>query len=123
MGPEAEGAGPSNFHPQYEEGEGAYDGTTRPVRGGSIDMLDVMRRAGVCLNLQADNNEGKKNGGRNEENSGTVEEDNPGEARWPTGGKDTGSHTVSSARGLPVGDINGRSPSSETKMTTNTEVR
>jgi hypothetical protein len=106
------------------------DRVTRPVRGGSIDMLDVMERAGACMNLKAGrsddegvcmnlragkaddegicldletNNEGEKKWGRNEENSGTVEEDNPGEGRLPVGGSDKKPHLVDSVRGLPAG--------------------
>jgi hypothetical protein len=51
MGPVIEGTGPNHHHPQY--GEARYDGSPRMVRGGSIDVGDVMERASVCLNMEA----------------------------------------------------------------------
>jgi hypothetical protein len=51
MGPVVEGTGPNYHHPQY--GEVRHGQMTRPVRGGSIHMADLMDRAGVCLNLEA----------------------------------------------------------------------
>jgi hypothetical protein len=89
VGPVIEGTGPGHHHPRY--GEVQYGGSTRQVRGGSIDVMNLIERASICLNLKAVANkeettadkEGEKKGGRNEENEGLVEEDNPGEVRWP----------------------------------------
>jgi hypothetical protein len=125
MGSVGEGADPIYHHPQY--GEAQYRGTTRPVRGGNIDVIDVMDRAGVCLNLQAEkeynegvclnleagkaDNKGEEVGGINEENAGKAEGDIPGEVRVPMGGADKRPHFgVGSVRGLPIGVVNGRSP-------------
>jgi hypothetical protein len=106
MGPVIEGTGPNLHHPQY--GEVQRTSGTRPVRGGSIDVADVMGRAGVCWNLEARKAD---NGSINEENIGKAEEDTPGEVRVPMGGADKIPHSgVGSVRGLPIGVVNGRSP-------------
>jgi hypothetical protein len=77
MGPVIEGTGPNHHHPQY--GEARCGRMTRPVRGGSIDVVDVMDSAGVCLNLEAGkaNNEGEESGGIKEEKKDKAEEDTP----------------------------------------------
>jgi hypothetical protein len=92
------------------------------VRGGSIDVGDVMERASVCLNMEARkadnvgvclNLEARKadNGRINEENTGKAEGDTPGEVRMPMGGTDRIPHSgVASVRGLPIGVVDGRSP-------------
>jgi hypothetical protein len=106
MGPVVEGTGPNHHHPQY--GEAPHTSMTRPVRGGSIDVADVMERADVCLNLEA----GKAdNGGINKENTGKAEGDTPGGVHVPMGGADKILHSgVGSVRGLPIGVVNRRSP-------------
>jgi hypothetical protein len=117
VGPVIEGTGPGHHHPRY--GEVQYGGSTRKVRGGSIDVMNLIERASICLNLKAvadkekttTDKEGEKKGGRNEENKGMVEEDNPGEVRWPMGGIDRKPHfDVDSVSGLPIGVTDGRSP-------------
>jgi hypothetical protein len=124
MEPVAEGTGSTQYHPRYGERIG-------PVRGGTIDVMDLLTRAAVCMNLNAVSgdtgeqkknasieegryqvaNEGEEKGRIKEENSGMVEEDNPGEERVPMGGADRKPHLgVGSVRGLPIGVMDGRSP-------------